>query len=167
MPAAWTSRLYRKSPSVLLYCWQRGYYWDTDHFTGAHQDACRTFKTNKMRLFFLQYLLKQWTLLLQGAVEAKRLQKFRKGLKFMGEKNNPSRTLRWKDTISGWENPWDTNCWRLEAYTGEVLLPICSFLSFFPRHLVLASVLLLGTAPSHLWQRCETPHSLPWEAGSV
>lgn len=38
------------------------------------------FKTNQMRQFFPQYVLIQWNLLLQGAMEAKRLQKFKKGL---------------------------------------------------------------------------------------
>lgn len=43
---------------------------------------------------------------------------------------------------------------------------ICPFLIFFSRYLVLAWVLLLETAPSHLWQRCETLHGPPWEARS-
>lgn len=121
----------------------------------AHQDAHCTFRTSKMRLFFPQHMLKQQSPLLQGAVEAKGWQKFKKGLTFMGE-NNPSRTLRWKDTISGLENPWDAKCWRLKAHTGEVQHQYALFSVFFKAFGTGLSTFRDGTIPplTEVWDPC-------------
>lgn len=96
-------------------------------------------------------------------MEPERLQKFKKGLKLMG-KLKGSQLER--------HHFWLRNFLRHKllkvrsTYWGSTAT-ICPFLGVFSRHLALACELLIGTALSHLWERRETLHGLPWEAESV